>query len=132
MGASGDKPYKVYRGGRSKGKVPLADRDKRDRKTSRKSDRSRDGGDGGRGGSSGRQVVRRPRRRWTWRRWLPISIVGIVLLLVLWGVLGYFSVRSGVSAANGRLPEGTTAPLKPPNGLLLSDASNILLLGTGH
>jgi LCP family protein required for cell wall assembly len=130
MGASGEKPYKVYRGGRSKGKVPLAGADKRDRKASRKSERSR-GGDGG-SGSSARQVVRRPRRGWTWRRWLPISIVGIVLLLVLWGVLGYFSVRSGVSAANGRLPEGTTAPLKPQNGLLLSNASNILLLGTDH
>jgi len=133
MGASGEKPYKVYRGGRSKGKVPLAGGDKRDRGASRKGERSRGGRDGGDGGSSsGRQVVRRPRKRWTWRRWLPIGIVGVVLLLVLWGVLGYFSVRSGVSAANARLPEGTTAPLKPQNGLLLSNASNILLLGTDH
>jgi LCP family protein required for cell wall assembly len=131
MGASGEKPYKVYRGGRSKGKVPLAGGDKRDRKASRTSGRSRGGDDGSRG-SSGRQVVRRPRRRWTWRRWLPIGIVGLVLLLVVWGVLGYFSVRSGVSAANARLPEGTTAPLKPQNGLMLSNASNILLLGTDH
>jgi LCP family protein required for cell wall assembly len=55
-----------------------------------------------------------------------------VLLLVHWGVLGYYSVRSGVTAANARLPEGTTAPLKPQNGLLLSNATNILLLGTDH
>jgi LCP family protein required for cell wall assembly len=129
MGASGEKPYKVYRGGRSKGKVPLAGADKRDRGTARKGERSR----GGRGSdASGRQVVRRPRKSWTWRRWLPIGIVGLVLLLILWGVLGYFSVRSGVTAANARLPEGTTAPLEPQNGLLLSNASNILLLGTDH
>jgi LCP family protein required for cell wall assembly len=132
MGASGEKPYKVYRGGRSKGKVPLAGADRRDRNAPRKGERSRGGRDGGRSGSSGRQVVRRPRRSWTWRRWLPIGIVGLVLLLVVWVVLGYFSVRSGVSAANGRLPEGTTAPLKPQNGLLLSNASDILLLGTDH
>jgi polyisoprenyl-teichoic acid--peptidoglycan teichoic acid transferase len=127
MGASGEKPYKVYRGGRTKGKVPLAGADRRDRKGGRSRGR-RDGG----GSSSGREVVRRPRRRWTWRRWLPVTIVGVVLLLVLWGVLGYFSVRSGVTAANARLPEGTTAPLKPQDGLLLSNASNILLLGTDH
>jgi LCP family protein required for cell wall assembly len=132
MGASGEKPYKVYRGGRSKGKVPLAGADRRDRKAPR-SDRSRDGGGrSGSGGSSGRQVVRRPRKSWTWRRWLPLALVALVLFVVVWGVLGYFSVRKGVDAANGRLQEGTTAPLTPQNGLMLSNASNILLLGTDH
>jgi polyisoprenyl-teichoic acid--peptidoglycan teichoic acid transferase len=128
MGGPGEKPYKVYRGGRTKGRVPVAGADRRDRKQQprqRESARSDRGGPGG-------QVVRRRRKRWGWRRWLSLSLVGIVLLLVVWGVLGYFSVRSGVSAANGRLPEGTTAPLKPQNGLMLSNASNILLLGTDH
>jgi LCP family protein required for cell wall assembly len=125
MGASGDKPYKVYRGGRSKGKVPLKGGDRGDRNAPRKSARSD-------GGGSGRQVVRRPRRRWTWRRWVPIGLTAIVLFVVVWSVLGYFSVRSGVSAANARLPAGTTSPLSPQKGLMISNASNILLLGTDH
>jgi len=127
MAPSGEKPYKVYRGGRTKGKVPLARADKRDGKSSKKQEslRSERGG-------SGRQVVRRQRKRWTWRRWLPIGLAGLLVALVLWGVAGYFSIRSGVSAANGRLPSGTAAALKPQNGLILSNPSNILLLGTDH
>ena len=126
MPAPGEKPYKVYRGGRTKGKVPLAG-DRRDGRSKRQRESSR-----AEGGDSGRQVVRRQRRSWTWRRWVPLVVGVVVLVLVLWGVAGYFSVRSGVSAANRRLPEGTTSALKPQNGLLLSNASNILLLGTDH
>jgi LCP family protein required for cell wall assembly len=126
MPAPGDKPYKVYRGGRTKGKVPLAGADRRDSKQ-RKQESFR-----GDGGGSGRQVVRRQRKRWTWRRWVPLTILVVVLVLVLWGVAGYLSVRGGVSDANGRLPEGTAAALNTQNGLLLSNASNILLLGTDH
>jgi len=127
MPASGEKPYKVYRGGRTKGKVPLARNDGRDSKTGKKQESFR-----GDGGGSGRQVVRRQRRRWTWRRWVPLLLVVLIVVLAAWGVAGYFSVRSGVSAANARLPEGTTAALKPQNGLLMSNATNILLLGTDH
>jgi LCP family protein required for cell wall assembly len=126
MPAPGDKPYKVYRGGRTKGKVPLAGADRRDGKQ-RKQESFR-----GDGGGSGRQVVRRQRKRWTWRRWVPLTVLVVVLVLVLWGVAGYLSVRGGVSDANGRLPDGTTAALAPQNGLMLSNASNILLLGTDH
>jgi hypothetical protein len=61
-----------------------------------------------------------------------LLLVALIVVLVVWGVAGYFSVRSGVSAANARLPEGTTAALKPQNGLLMSNATNILLLGTDH
>jgi polyisoprenyl-teichoic acid--peptidoglycan teichoic acid transferase len=126
MPASGEKPYKVYRGGRTKGKVPLAGGDKRER-TPKKQDSFRSDG-----GGPERRVARRPRTSWTWRRWVPLTLVVLILALILWGVAGYFSVRSGVSSANARLPEGTTASLKPQNGLLLSNASNILLLGTDH
>jgi len=127
MAPSGEKPYKVYRGGRTKGKVPLAGRDKRDGKRKGKQESARADG-----GGSGRQVVRRQRKGWTWRRWVPLTLVGLLLVLVLWGVAGYLSVRSGVADANARLPDGTTAALKQQNGLLLSNASNILLLGTDH
>lgn len=126
MGASGEKPYRVYRGGRTKGKVPIARNERRDR-AAKNEESSR-----GDGGGPGRQVTRRPRKRWTWRRWVPLALVLLVLLLVIWTVAGYFSVRSGVAAANARLPAGTTAALTPHNGLMLSDPSNILLLGTDH
>src|SRR4051812_23536807 len=110
MPAPEEKPYKVYRGGRTKGKVPLS----RTQRSGREQARQRSGRDGT---GSAREVVRRPRKRWTWRRWLPLALTGVILVLVLWGVAGYFSVKSGVSAANGRLPEGTAAALKPQNGL---------------
>jgi LCP family protein required for cell wall assembly len=121
MARTGEKPYRVYRGGRTRGKVPLNARDGRDGRRSYRSD--------GRG--PGRQVVRRP-RRWTWRRRLLLAVVLLVVVLVVWAVAGYFSVRSGVSDANKRLPTGTASALKPQNGLMLSNASNILLLGTDH
>jgi polyisoprenyl-teichoic acid--peptidoglycan teichoic acid transferase len=127
MPASGEKPYKVYRGGRTKGKVPLARNDKRGGKAGKQQESFR-----GDGGGSGRQVVRRQRRRWTWRRSLALLLVALIVVFVVWSVAGYFSVKSGVKAANARLPEGTTAALKPQDGLLLSNASNILLLGTDH
>ncbi|MDX6485857.1 MAG: hypothetical protein QOF43_1010 [Gaiellaceae bacterium] len=131
MPASGEKPYRVYRGGRTKGKVPLSTPD-------RAGGRGRDtpgrttyrGGGGGNG--SGRQVVRRPRKGWTWKRWTWVTLVSLVLLLVVWGVAGYFSVRSGVKAANQRLTVGTDSALRTQNALLLSTGTNILLLGTDH
>jgi LCP family protein required for cell wall assembly len=125
MAPSGEKPYKVYRGGRTKGKVPLAGRAADKAKQQSASFRSD-------GGGSGSQVVRRPRRRWSRRRWILVTVVGLLVLLVIWGVAGYFSVRSGVASANARLPQDATTALKPQNGLMLSSSSNILLLGTDH
>jgi len=130
MAASGEKPYRVYRGGRTKGKVPVSPRD-RDRSKQERSTYRSGGGGGGRDGS-GKQVVRRPRKGWTWKRWTWVTLVFLVVLLVVWGVAGYFSVRSGVKAANERLPVGTDTALAPQNALLLSTGTNILLLGTDH
>src|SRR6201997_3838153 len=113
MAASGEKPYRVYRGGRRKGKVPLPGRDGRDRQPS----------DG---------KVRRPRRPWTWRRWTLLVLLVLVVLFVIWGAAGYLSVSSGVSDANKRLAPGTTAVLAKQNGLILDSPTNILLLGTDH
>jgi LCP family protein required for cell wall assembly len=125
MAASGEKPYRVYRGGRTKGKVPVPAREapKRDRTTFR--------GGGGGNGSRG-QVVRRPRRGWTWKRRTWVTLVALLVLLVVWGIAGYFSVRGGVKDANARLPVGTDTALQKQNGLLLSSSTNILLLGTDH
>jgi LCP family protein required for cell wall assembly len=130
MAASGEKPYRVYRGGRTKGKVPLPSREHERSKQERSTYRS-GGGGGGRDGS-GSQVVRRPRKSWTWKRWSWVTLVSVFLLLLVWGVAGYFSVRSGVKAANERLPVGTATALARQNALLLTSSTNILLLGTDH
>jgi LCP family protein required for cell wall assembly len=125
MAASGEKPYRVYRGGRAKGEVPLERRDREARRAVRSD---------GRG--PGRIVEKRPRRRlwlgWTWRRWTLVTILGLIVLSVVWGVAGYLSVSSGVSAANARVPEGVRTVLAPDNGLLYSNPTTILMLGTDH
>jgi LCP family protein required for cell wall assembly len=126
MPASGEKPYRVYKGGRAKGKVPLKSREGDSRQRGRSTYRSGDGS------GSDRPVVRRPRRGWTWKRWTWVTLVALVVLLAIWSVAGYLSVRSGVRAANQRLAPGTTSVLSKQNGLLLSSGTNILLLGTDH
>jgi polyisoprenyl-teichoic acid--peptidoglycan teichoic acid transferase len=126
MPASGEKPYRVYKGGRTKGKVPLSRRESDARQRGRSTYRSGDGS------GSDRRVVRRPRRGWTWKRWTWLTLLALVVLLVVWSVAGYFSVRSGVSDANKRLAPGTTSVLSKQNALLLSSGTNILLLGTDH
>jgi LCP family protein required for cell wall assembly len=63
------------------------------------------------------------------------SLVGVVLLLVVWAVAGYLVVRNGVSDANHRLrtaAPGIDSVLRPTGGLLMSNAANILLIGTDH
>jgi LCP family protein required for cell wall assembly len=114
MAASGEKPYRVYRGGRQKGKVPQTGR----------------AGRGGRKASG--EGNRRVRKPWTWRRWTLIAIVLLLVLLVVWAVAGYLSVSSGVSSANKRLAPGTASVLAKQNGLMLDSPTNILLLGTDH
>jgi LCP family protein required for cell wall assembly len=130
MAASGEKPYRVYRGGRTKGKVPVPSRERRD--AGRQERTTYRSGGGGGGSGSGRQVVRRPRRRWTWKRWAWITLVVVVVLLAVWGAAGYLAVRTGVKDANARLPVGAESALAKQNSLLLSSGTNILLLGTDH
>src|SRR4051812_15728734 len=127
MAASGEKPYRVYKGGRTKGKVPLPAREAESRRA-RERTTYRSGGSGG----NGRQVVRRPRRGWTWKRWTWVTLVALAVFLVLWSVVGYLSVRSGVAAANKRLQPGAASALRKQNALLISSGTNILLLGTDH
>jgi LCP family protein required for cell wall assembly len=123
MAASGEKPYRVYKGGRQKGKVPTPQREREARQRTT----YRAGGDNG-----GREVQRRPKRGWTWKRWTWVTLLALVVLLVVWSVAGYLSVRSGVKAANGRLSESTASVLQKQNSLLLTSGTNILLLGTDH
>jgi LCP family protein required for cell wall assembly len=117
MAASGEKPYRVYRGGRQKGKVPLPGRERK-RAPEPKPQR--------------RDVRRRPRREWSRKRIAWWTIVGLIVLLIVWSVAGYLSVRGGVADANNRLPIGVTSVLHKQNGLPMSNSSNILLIGTDH
>src|SRR5919205_4589373 len=119
MAASGEKPYRVYRGGRTKGRVPLA----RHERAARRAVRTGEPG-------PGRIVERRPRRRlwlgWTWRRWTLVSVLLLILFFAVWGVAGYLSVSSGVSDANARLPKNVRPVLTPDSGVLFSNSTTIL------
>ncbi len=123
----GEKPYRLYRGGRTKGRVPTVGgpekapprgRPERDRKSRYR-------------GPGPKPTTRRPRRI-RWGREITIAIVLIVLFFLVWGVLGYLTFRGGVSAANKRLPKPAQAALAPDKGSMLSNPSSILLLGTDH
>src|SRR4029077_5720188 len=110
----------------TKGKVPLkGGAPKGERKT------YRSGGSGG-GDGNGRQVCRRSKTSWTWKRWTWVTLLALFILLVIWSVAGYLSVSSGVADANKRLPANTAGALKKQNSLIFSSSTNILLLGTDH
>jgi LCP family protein required for cell wall assembly len=117
----GEKPYRVYRGGRVKGKVPAVPRPGREAKS--------DGA--GRFRYSGPGA--KPRLpRWSWRRWLVLGIVVLVFLFFVWALSSYLAFRSGVKDANKRLPASAKRVLADDGGMLLSHPTDILLLGTDH
>jgi len=108
--ADGEKPYRVYKGGRAKGKVPSATRP--ERKQEEKDRRVKTAG--------------RPR----WKRRIGLTLLLLFVLLVVWTVASYLSFRSGVADANARLPKAVEAGLAPQEGALASKPSLTLLLGT--
>jgi LCP family protein required for cell wall assembly len=108
--AEAEKPYRLYKGGRTKGKVPTAPRPQRPAKTVTGPER----GPG------------RPR----WGRRIGLGVLVLLVLLVAWTVASYLAFRSGVEEANARLPRGVEAALAPQEGLLVSKPSLIMLLGT--
>jgi polyisoprenyl-teichoic acid--peptidoglycan teichoic acid transferase len=119
-----EKPYRVYRGGRAKGRVPL--------ERPRAPVPGRDGRDGR---EPGKQKVRRPRRRWSWKRRIAVAVLLVIVLIVVWAVAGFLSFRSGVSSANKRLERmspNVAGTLSHQNGAILSHPTTILLLGTDH
>ncbi|HET9461735.1 MAG TPA: LCP family protein [Gaiellaceae bacterium] len=108
--AEGDKPYRLYRGGRKKGKVPLARPTRPPTQPSRTPDA--------------------PRRRRRWGLWTGLALVGFLVLLAVWGALGYRSFSSGVDKANKRLPSAARAQLATRDTSLLSDPATVLVIGT--
>ena len=54
----------------------------------------------------------------------------LVALVVVWGVASYLSVSSGVKDAGERVPTGVRRQLTATDGLLVSNPTTILVLGT--
>ena len=106
----GTKPYRLYRGGRKKGRVPL----ERARRPPTQPSRTPTSG----------------RRRRRWSLWIALALLGFVVLFAAWGALGYRSFSSGVEQANGRLPDAAEARLAKRGGSILSDPTTILVIGT--
>jgi polyisoprenyl-teichoic acid--peptidoglycan teichoic acid transferase len=108
--ADAEKPYRVYKGGRSKGRVPTAAR--RPEPILGEARRPKPPG--------------RPR----WGRRIAIAAAALAVLLVVWLVASYLSFRAGVADANARLPKAVEGNLAAQEGALVSKPSLILLLGT--
>ncbi|HEX4519070.1 MAG TPA: LCP family protein [Gaiellaceae bacterium] len=118
--ASKDKPYRVYRGGRVKGKVPAVPGKTSSPRTAPK-----------------KTTTRRQRSRFrlggrSWKTLAVLAALGLVVLAIGWGIVGFLSFQSGASDANKRFAKehGAKAQLAKSNGFLLSHGTTILLLGT--
>jgi polyisoprenyl-teichoic acid--peptidoglycan teichoic acid transferase len=123
----GEKPYRLYRGGRTKGRVPTLGRPEKAPPRARP---DRDGRRRYRG--PGPKPTARGPRQIRWGREIGIALGLIVLFFVVWGAVGYLVFRGGVSEANERLPKTARSALTADNGSLFSTPSAILLLGTDH
>ncbi len=124
-----EKPYRVYRGGRAKGKVPSAS--SRPGRTSRDAAGSSGAGVSRseyRGPGAPRTGTRRPR----WGRRIAITVAVLLVLIVVWGVASWFSFSRGVSDANKRLDQNAKLALTSQSGLLISHPTTILMLGTDN
>ncbi len=125
--AEDEKPYRVYRGGRQKGKVPAPTlrqprRDRRGRDERRRAD--------GEPPAARGPLALRIVRQIGWRRGLLLGLGGFLVLFVLWGIGSWSAVSGGMAKANKRLPAAAKRQLAPQNGLLFSSPTTILLLGT--
>src|SRR5215212_1713731 len=122
-----EKPYRVYRGGRAKGKVPTS----KPRPGRTPSNASAGRGEQrvdyrGPGGGS------RTGRRTRWGRIATLAALVLLVLVVVWGVLSWFAFSRGVSDANKRLDQNAKTALVSQNGLLMSHPTTILMLGTDN
>ena len=124
--APGDKPYRVYRGGLSRCNVPL---------------KRKSGASGGRKTAAGNKAGSRPRRfrfprlglgRGGWKRRILVAFILLLVLFCVWAIAGYLSLRSGAQKANERLGAEAKQALASTHGLMLSNTSNIIVLGTDH
>ena len=117
--ARGDKPYRVYRGGRVKGRVPLQ---RRAQEAPR--------GDGRRPRPAPPAPGVAPRRGGRrWGRRIAIGLFLLLLVVLVWAVASYVALGRAVDKANQRLGP---VPLDQQTGLVLNVPTTTLLLGTDH
>jgi polyisoprenyl-teichoic acid--peptidoglycan teichoic acid transferase len=115
-----DKPYRVYRGGRVKGKVPTLPKPERGA-------RQRNGRQPGRYTGP---APARVRRRRSWKLYVIPTVLVLLALIAVWAVASYLAVRDGVRTANERLGQPARAALTPQDGSALTHPTHVLLLGT--
>ena len=124
-----EKPYRVYRGGRVKGKVPAVPGKGRVEPIGASPNEP-----GRRRFRLQSKRVRAPHLgRLSWKQLILIVLLALIILTLVWSVLGYLTFRNGVNDANKRLDQtdrGARAALAKSNGFLLTHATTILLLGT--
>lgn len=116
-----EKPYRRYRGGRVKGRVPLQ--------------RHLAGEADGRKRKGGRADQAHPaRRRWLnrirWKLALLLALPTILLLVVAWGVASYLAFSHGIGSANSLVPGSVRKQLSSQSGLLASTPTTIAVFGT--
>jgi LCP family protein required for cell wall assembly len=128
--AGDEKPYRTYRGGRAKGKVPSA--------TPTPGRRKGESKPGGRDRGGARTDYRGPGARTErqknvrWGRRIGVGAVVLLLLILVWAIASWFAFSSGVSKANKQLTPDAKSALAPQSGLLLSHSTTVLLLGTDN
>jgi LCP family protein required for cell wall assembly len=129
--AGEEKPYRTYRGGRAKGKVPSATP-----RPGRRTGASKGGRPEKQGGSRteyrGPGARTGPRKNVRWGRRLALGAVVLLLLIVVWAVASWFAFSDGVAKANKQLTPDAKSALAPQSGLLLSHPTTVLLLGTDN
>ena len=108
--AEGQKPYRLYRGGRKKGKVPL--------------------GQAKRPTTQHTNTPGAPKRRRRWGLWIVLAVISLLVLAVVWGLLGFRAFAGGVDEANERLPARAKAQLAKRDRSVLSEPTTLLVIGT--
>ena len=115
-----EKPYRRYRGGRVKGRVPL----------------QRHLGASGKAGRSSRPSggsQRPPRRllgRIRWKLFFALALPLLLLLVGAWGLASYLAFAHGIGGANSLVPTSVRSQLTKQSGLLSSTPTTILVFGT--
>jgi LCP family protein required for cell wall assembly len=129
--AGEEKPYRVYRGGRAKGKVPPAT-SRPSRGSAGSKNGRRDDKDGSRADYRGPGARPERQKNVRWGRRIALGAVVVLLLIVVWAIASWFAFSSGVSTANKQLTPDARSALAPQSGLLLSHSTTVLLLGTDN
>ena len=129
--AGEEKPYRTYRGGRAKGKVPSPTA-----RPSRRTSEDKGGRRDKQGGSHtdyrgpGARTERQKNVRWGRRVGLGAAV--LVVLVLVWAIASWFAFSSGVSNANKQLTPDAKSALVKQSGLLISHPTTVLLLGTDN